>query len=59
MAMRSGVGTAGRRAGGAIRADGPPQEVMTSELLSDVYECRIETMPHPRTGALVVLPWRD
>jgi iron complex transport system ATP-binding protein len=44
---------------GAVRADGVPHEVMTSELLSDVYECRIETMSHPRTGGLVVLPWRD
>jgi iron complex transport system ATP-binding protein len=46
-------------ASGAIRADGPPHEVMTAELLSEVYECRIETLPHPRTGGLLVLPFRD
>lgn len=43
---------------GSIRAQGPPEAVMTSELLSEVYECPIEVVAHPRTGALVVMPRR-
>jgi iron complex transport system ATP-binding protein len=43
---------------GQVRAVGRPAEVMTEELLSEVYECRIETLVHPRTGAVLVLPWR-
>ena len=31
----------------------------TAELLSDVYEHPIEVFRHPRTGGLVILPWRD
>jgi iron complex transport system ATP-binding protein len=45
-------------AGGAVRADGPPAEVFTSELLSDVYRHPIEVLRHPRHGGLIVVPWR-
>jgi iron complex transport system ATP-binding protein len=44
---------------GAVRADGPPAEVMTAELLSDVYEHPIEVLRHPRTGDLLVVPDRS
>lgn len=44
---------------GRIRAQGPPDLVCTSELLSDVYEHPIEVLRHPRTGGLVIVPWRD
>jgi iron complex transport system ATP-binding protein len=43
---------------GSVRAQGPPDEVMTSELLGEVYECPIELVRHPRTGALLVVPYR-
>lgn len=43
---------------GRVVADGPPADVMTGERLSEVYEFPIETMPHPRTGELLVLPRR-
>lgn len=44
---------------GQIAAAGPPVEVLTPELLSDVYQHPIEVIRHPRTGALVILPRRD
>ena len=43
---------------GSVRAEGPPAEVMTAELLGEVYECPIELVRHPRTGALLVIPYR-
>jgi iron complex transport system ATP-binding protein len=43
---------------GRVRAQGAPEEVMTSELLGEVYECPIELVRHPRTGALLVVPYR-
>ncbi|MFI6098014.1 heme ABC transporter ATP-binding protein [Lentzea sp. NPDC051213] len=43
---------------GSIVADGPPAEVLTEELLSEVYRHRVEVFAHPRTGRPVVLPWR-
>lgn len=43
---------------GAVVADGRPAAVMTSEVLSEVYECPIETIEHPRTGALLIVPHR-
>lgn len=43
---------------GSIVADGPPEEVLTEELLSEVYRHRVEVFAHPRTGRPVVLPWR-
>jgi iron complex transport system ATP-binding protein len=44
---------------GRIRAQGPPDVVCTSELLTEVYEHPIEVLRHPRTGGLVIVPWRD
>ncbi|MGQ0844721.1 MAG: heme ABC transporter ATP-binding protein [Sporichthyaceae bacterium] len=43
---------------GRIAAVGPPAQVLTSELLSSVYEHPIEVWKHPRTGEVVVLPVR-
>jgi iron complex transport system ATP-binding protein len=44
---------------GHVVADGPPRDVLTGELLSDVYAHPVEVIDHPRTGALLVLPVRD
>lgn len=44
--------------GGSIVADGVPQEVMTSELLSEVYHHEIEVLEHPRTGEPLIVPVR-
>ena len=44
---------------GRVRAVGTPDEVMTAELLGEVYECRIELVRNPRTGQLLVVPWRE
>ena len=43
---------------GRVAADGPPAEVFTERLLSEVYEQPVEVFPHPRTGAVLVLPRR-
>ncbi|WP_432968639.1 heme ABC transporter ATP-binding protein [Dactylosporangium sp. CA-233914] len=45
-------------ADGRAVAAGPPAEVFTPQLLSDVYRHEIEVLPHPRTGAPLVLPVR-
>lgn len=45
-------------AGGRLVALGPPAEVLTSELVSDVYGHPVEVLAHPRTGALLILPRR-
>ncbi|MGW3524532.1 heme ABC transporter ATP-binding protein [Streptomyces olivaceus] len=44
---------------GRVAADGPPAEVFAEELLSEVYDQPVEVLPHPRTGALLVLPRRE
>ncbi|GAB7107983.1 heme ABC transporter ATP-binding protein [Streptomyces phaeofaciens JCM 4814] len=44
---------------GRVAADGPPGEVFTERLLSEVYEQPVEVVPHPRTGALLVTPKRN
>lgn len=44
---------------GRIAAAGPPAEVFTGELLSDVYRQPVEVLAHPRTGAVLVTPRRD
>lgn len=48
-------------AGGRVIVTGTPREVLTAELLSDVYEVEAEVMEHPRTGVPVisVLPGLD
>ncbi|SDG05417.1 iron complex transport system ATP-binding protein [Lentzea fradiae] len=45
-------------ADGKLVAAGPPEQVCTSELLSDVYRHPVEVFPHPSTGVPVVLPVR-
>ncbi|MFE6165710.1 heme ABC transporter ATP-binding protein [Streptomyces sp. NPDC056486] len=44
--------------GGGLAAEGPPGEVFTGELLSEVYRQPVEVFPHPRTGAPLVAPVR-
>jgi iron complex transport system ATP-binding protein len=41
---------------GQVAADGPPADVLTSELLTDVYDHPVDVLSHPVTGALLVLP---
>jgi iron complex transport system ATP-binding protein len=43
---------------GAIRADGPPSEVLVPELLGSVYDWPVEVLTHPETGAPIVVPVR-
>jgi iron complex transport system ATP-binding protein len=45
-------------AAGRVRAEGPPREVFTGELLSDVYQHEVEVFDHPRTGTPLVVPRR-
>ncbi|MEU5462413.1 heme ABC transporter ATP-binding protein [Streptomyces althioticus] len=44
---------------GRVAADGPPGEIFTDSLLSEVYDQPVEVLPHPRTGAVLVLPVRE
>ncbi|WP_274557780.1 heme ABC transporter ATP-binding protein [Streptomyces spiramyceticus] len=44
--------------GGRIAAEGPPTEVFCDALLSEVYRQPVEVLPHPRTGAPLVIPKR-
>ncbi|GHE29122.1 heme ABC transporter ATP-binding protein [Streptomyces cellulosae] len=44
---------------GRVAAAGPPQEIFTESLLSEVYDQPVEVVPHPRTGAALVLPVRE
>ncbi|MGW2169832.1 heme ABC transporter ATP-binding protein [Streptomyces sp. NPDC001705] len=44
---------------GRIAAEGPPAEVFDEDLLSEVYDQPVEVLPHPRTGALLVVPRRE
>ncbi|MFB6719574.1 heme ABC transporter ATP-binding protein [Kribbella sp. NPDC056345] len=43
---------------GRVVADGEPGEVLTAELLSEVYRHPVEVWPHPGSGAPVILPRR-
>ncbi|GAA5051078.1 heme ABC transporter ATP-binding protein [Nocardia callitridis] len=45
-------------ASGRIVADGPPRRVLTTDLLSEVYEHPVEVLDHPVTGAQLILPVR-
>ncbi|TDC97168.1 heme ABC transporter ATP-binding protein [Actinomadura sp. 7K507] len=45
-------------AAGRLAACGPPGDVLTAGLLSDVYRHDVEVFPHPRTGRPLVLPHR-
>ncbi|MCB5170388.1 heme ABC transporter ATP-binding protein [Streptomyces bambusae] len=46
-------------AGGRLAAVGPPAEVFRDGLLSRVYRQPVEVLPHPRTGAPLVVPVRE
>ncbi|VEI13321.1 heme ABC transporter ATP-binding protein [Trueperella bialowiezensis] len=43
---------------GRLATVGSPREVLTSEILSDVYGYPIDVFDHPRSGELVVVPQR-
>jgi iron complex transport system ATP-binding protein len=43
---------------GRVRGIGAPRDVLTSALLTEVYRYPVEVLPHPRTGAPLVLPDR-
>lgn len=43
---------------GRVAADGPPDEVLTEELLTDVYRHRVEVLTHPRSGRRLIVPHR-
>lgn len=43
---------------GRVVADGTPDEALTPELLSGVYEYPVDVFAHPRTGRQVILPVR-
>jgi iron complex transport system ATP-binding protein len=43
---------------GRIAAEGPPATVLDDEMLSRVYRQPVEVLPHPRTGAPLVVPKR-
>lgn len=44
---------------GRLLADGPPEDVLTSELISRVYGGQTVVTAHPTNGAPVVLPVRE
>ena len=44
---------------GELVAAGPPEDVLTESLLSEVYRHPVEVFQHPRTGKPVVLPYRS
>ncbi|GAB2571871.1 heme ABC transporter ATP-binding protein [Kribbella endophytica] len=44
---------------GRLAAFGRPAEVLTAELVTDVYQHRVEVWPHPTTGAPIILPERS
>ncbi|QIQ03655.1 heme ABC transporter ATP-binding protein [Streptomyces liangshanensis] len=43
---------------GRVAAEGPPGRVFEEDLLTRVYRQPVEVLPHPRTGAPLVLPRR-
>ncbi|MFE6893810.1 heme ABC transporter ATP-binding protein [Streptomyces sp. NPDC057694] len=45
--------------GGRVTAAGPPAEVFTGPLLSEVYQHPVEVLPHPGSGAPLVVPVRS
>ncbi|WP_024796362.1 heme ABC transporter ATP-binding protein [Tomitella biformata] len=44
--------------GGRIATYGRPDEVLTAELLTDVYRHPVEVLQHPETGRQLILPLR-
>jgi iron complex transport system ATP-binding protein len=45
-------------ADGRLRACGPPSEVLTAGLLTEVYQREVEVLAHPSSGKPLVLPVR-
>ena len=45
-------------ADGRLRAEGPPAEVLTSDLLGEVFHHPVHVLPDPGTGGLLVAPLR-
>jgi iron complex transport system ATP-binding protein len=43
---------------GRLAADGPPRDILTTGLLTRVYQHPVEVIDHPITGAQLVLPLR-
>ena len=43
---------------GEVVAEGPPSEVVTSEHVQRVYGSGVTVLPHPASGAPVVIPSR-
>ncbi|MEJ2865452.1 ABC transporter ATP-binding protein [Actinomycetospora flava] len=46
------------RKGGVVAATGPPDEVLTEELVTDVYGLACRVLPDPETGTPMVVPRR-
>jgi iron complex transport system ATP-binding protein len=44
------------RGGGTVMAEGSAADILTKELLSEVYGADVDVFPHPRTGRPVVAP---
>lgn len=42
---------------GEVRAEGPPHEILTAELVSDVFGLRAIVVPDPLTGTPMVVPY--
>lgn len=43
---------------GRVVAEGTPEDVLTGELLSEIYRHEVEVIPHPRRPGVLVLPGR-
>jgi iron complex transport system ATP-binding protein len=41
---------------GDVVTAGPPSEIITEELIEDVYSLRCRIVPDPETGAPMVIP---
>ena len=41
--------------GGHVVADGTPQQVLTTEIIEEVYQWQVTVMPHPRSGYPVII----
>ncbi|PVZ14718.1 ABC transporter ATP-binding protein [Actinomycetospora cinnamomea] len=46
------------RRGGEVAASGPPAEILTEELVTDVYGLACRVLPDPETGTPMVVPRR-
>lgn len=45
--------------GGRVRAQGLPTEVLTAPLLAEAYSVTVQVLPHPQSGAPLILPEYD